>query len=49
MAKVSLATILKITNVAEQALIAYLGNDQKGLKKYLTAARDAIDLVLQSL
>lgn len=41
--------ILKVTAAAEQALIAYLLNDQKGLKKYLTAARDAIDAVLATL
>lgn len=47
--KISLKTILQITNVAEQALIAYLGSDEKGLKKYLTAARDAINAVLAIL
>lgn len=45
----NLTLILKITTAAEQALIAYLSNDQKGIKKYLQAARDAIDAVLQTL
>lgn len=43
------ALILKVTAAAEQALIAVLLNDQKGIKKYLLAARDAIDAVLATL
>jgi hypothetical protein len=49
MAKINLALILKITAAAEQALIAFLGNDQKGIKKYLTVARDTIDSILATL
>ena len=49
MAKISRSAILKITAAAEQALIAYLTSNEKGVKKYLTIARDTIDSVLQSM
>ena len=49
MPKLNITLLLKITSAAEQALIAYLSNDQKGIKKYLTTARDAINAVLETL
>lgn len=47
--KSKLSIILKITSLAEQALIAFIANDNKGLKKYLTTARDTIDSILATL
>lgn len=47
--KIKLAQILKITALAEQALVAFMGNDLKTLKGKLQAARDAIDAVIASL
>lgn len=41
--------MLQITSAAERALMAFLLSDDKGLKKWLTVARDTINNVLESL
>lgn len=45
----TLVLILKITSAAENALIAYMSDNSKGIRKYLTVARDTINSVLETL